>query len=144
MNFLLLHIRKKKRAKNTLPTFFCLVRKKSLSDLFASTKRLEAVSEKIQRANMSGMDSIKITYQKDDCVCEGQRLTCANQVLVSNGVRPYVFADRVRTLLSKGRDFKHRNQSMLALLTVEKPFYYAYLKSFSEHFQILLMTSTGG
>ena len=30
-------------------------------------------------------------------------MTCANQVLVSNGVHPYVFVDRFRTLLSKGR-----------------------------------------
>ena len=30
-------------------------------------------------------------------------MICANQVLVSNGVNPYVFADRVRTPLSKGR-----------------------------------------
>ena len=66
-------------------------------------KRLEATSEQIQRASISGMDLIEEAYQKDDCVCEGQWLACANQVLVSNGVHPYVFADRVRTLLSKGR-----------------------------------------
>ena len=57
---------------------------------------------------MSRMDLIEKAYQKDDCVCQGQWLTCANQVLVSNDVHPYVFADRVRTLLSKGRG-KRRN-----------------------------------
>ena len=80
-----------------------LKKKMALSDLFASTKRLEAASEPIQRASMSSMDLIEKAYQKNDCVCQGQWLTCANQVLVSNGVHPYVFADRVRTLLSKGR-----------------------------------------
>ena len=93
MNSLLLHTHKKK---------------KSLSDLFASTKWLEAATERIQRASMSRMDLIGKAYQKDDCVCEGQWLTCANQVMVSNGVHPHVFADRVRTLLSK-RSGKLRN-----------------------------------
>ena len=30
-------------------------------------------------------------------------MTCANQVLVKNSVHSYVFAERVRNLLSKGR-----------------------------------------
>ena len=44
------------------------------------------------------MDVIKKTYQKDDCVCKDQWLTCANHVQLRNGVHPWV-----RTLLSKGR-----------------------------------------
>ena len=93
----------KKEGKKDLANFLLLHSQKSLSDLFASTKRLETASEKIQRANMSRMNLIEKAYQKDDCVCEGQWLTCANQVPVSNGVHLYVFANRVHTLLSKGR-----------------------------------------
>ena len=52
---------------------------------------------------MSRMDLIEKVYQKDDCVCEGQWLICVNQVLVSNGVQPYVFAGRIRTIFSKER-----------------------------------------
>ena len=74
-----------------------------MSDLFASTKWLEAAPEKFQKANMSRMDLIEKACEKDDCVCESQCLACANQVLVSNGVHLFVFTDRVRTLLSKGR-----------------------------------------
>ena len=52
---------------------------------------------------MSSMDLIKKAYQRDDYVCEGQWLTTNNQVLVSNGVHPYAFGDRVHTLLRKRR-----------------------------------------
>ena len=48
------------------------------------------------------MDLIEKPTQKKT-VCEGHWLTCANQVLVSSGVHPYVFADGTRTLLSQGR-----------------------------------------
>ena len=98
----------KEDGKKDLANFLLSRSQKSLSDLFASTKRLEAASEPIQRASMSRMDLIEKAYQKDDCVCQVQWLTCANQVLVSNDVHPYVLADRVRTLLSKGRG-KRRN-----------------------------------
>ena len=54
-------------------------------------------------------------------VCEGKWLTSANQVLVSNGVHPYVFADRVRTLLSKGRG-KIRNVIIVSLANCGKTF----------------------
>ena len=70
----------KKEGKKDLANFLLSRLQKSLSDLFTSTKRSEAASEKIQRANMSRMDLIEKAYQKDDCVCEGQWLTCANQV----------------------------------------------------------------
>ena len=44
------------------------------------------------------MDLIEKSYKKDDCVCEGQLLTYANQVLVSNDVHPYV-SRRDRSML---------------------------------------------
>ena len=93
----------KEEDKKDLANFLFSCSQKPLSNLFGSTKRLEAASKRIQRARMSRMDLTEKAYQKNDCICEGQWLTCANQVLASNDVHPYVFADRVRTLLSKGR-----------------------------------------
>ena len=52
---------------------------------------------------MSKIDLIEKAYQKDDCLCEGQWLACANQVLGSNGFHPKLFVVRVRTFLSKWR-----------------------------------------
>ena len=48
-------------------------------------------------------------------------MTSANQVLVSNGVHPYVFADRVRTFLSKGRG-KLRNVIIVSPANCGKTF----------------------
>ena len=48
-------------------------------------------------------------------------MICANQVLVSNGVNPYVFADRVRTRLSKGRG-KLRNVIIVGPVNCGKMF----------------------
>ena len=62
---------------------------------------MEIASTEGQRANMSRMDLIRKVYQKHDCVYRGESLICPNQVLVNNGVQPYVIADRVRTLSIK-------------------------------------------
>ena len=58
----------KEEGKKDLANFLLSLSQKSLSDLFASTKRLEAASERIQRASMSRMNLIEKAYQKDDCV----------------------------------------------------------------------------
>ena len=50
---------RKEEVKKDLANFLLPCSQKSLSDLFASTKRLEAASEKIQRANMNWMDFIE-------------------------------------------------------------------------------------
>ena len=52
----------KEEGKKNLANFLLLRLKESLSDLFASTKRLETASEKIQRANLSRMDLIEKAY----------------------------------------------------------------------------------
>ena len=108
----------KNEGKKDLANFLLSRSQKSLSDLFASTKWLEAASGKIQRGNMSRMDLIEKAYQKDDCVCEG---LCVKQVLVSNGVDPYVFADRICTLFSKERG-KLRNVIIVGSANCGKTF----------------------
>lgn len=67
----------------------------------SSSKCMEIASTEGQRANMSRMDLIRKVYQKHDCVYRGESLICPNQVLVNNGVQPYVIADRVRTVSIK-------------------------------------------
>ena len=52
----------KEEGKKNLANFLLLRLKESLSDSFASTKRLETASEKIQRANLSRMDLIEKAY----------------------------------------------------------------------------------
>ena len=59
--FAIAHTQKEEGKKN-LANFLLLRLKESLSDLFASTKRLETASEKIQRANLSRMDLIEKVY----------------------------------------------------------------------------------
>ena len=59
--FAIAHTQKEEGKKN-LANFLLLRLKESLSDLFASTKRLETASEKIQRANLSRMDLIEKAY----------------------------------------------------------------------------------
>ena len=71
-------------------------------------------------------------------------MTCANQVLVKNSVHSYVFAERVRNLLKKGRAILQNIIITHAAKAGNFFFNYARLKSFSKHFQILLMTIMGG
>ena len=59
--FAIAHTQKEEGKKN-LANFLLLRLKESLSDSFASTKRLETASEKIQRANLSRMDLIEKAY----------------------------------------------------------------------------------
>ena len=47
---------RKEEIKKDLANFLLSCSQKPLSNLFASTKRLQAASEKIQRANMNWMD----------------------------------------------------------------------------------------
>ena len=61
----------------------------------------------------------------------------ADHVLVSNSVHPFVFTDRVDTLLSKGQG-KFWNLIIVSFTNCNNFFYYAHLKSFSKRFQILL------
>ena len=65
--FAVAHTQKEEGKKN-LANFLLLRLQKSMSDLFASTKRLEAASKRIQRASMSRIDLIEKAYQKDDCL----------------------------------------------------------------------------
>ena len=61
----------------------------------------------MKRAQMSSMAILEETSEKE-CICGWEWSQCATQVLVSNGVHPFVFADRIRNLLISGRG-KYRN-----------------------------------
>ena len=93
----------KEQGKKDLANFVVSRSQKSLSDLFESTRRIERANAIVQRARMNRMDLIDNALKEDNCVCGGEWFTCANQVLVRNGIHPFVFADRVRSLLIKGR-----------------------------------------
>ena len=72
-------------------------------------------------------------------------MTCANQVLVKNSVHSYVFAERVRNLLSKGRAILQNIIITHAAKAGNFFFNCAHLmRSFSKRFKILLTTSMGG
>ena len=57
---------------------------------------------------MSRTDLLTKTYNNNMCVCQGEWLQCAKQILCSNGIQQSIFADAVITLLAMGRG-KGRN-----------------------------------
>ena len=50
---------------------------------------------------MSRTDLLKKAYN-NTCVCQGEWLQCAKQILCNNGIQRSIFADAVITLLSMG------------------------------------------
>jgi len=93
----------KEEGNKDLAHFLLSRSQKALTDLFESTKRFEKATETVQRSKMTRMEIVERAAENEQCVCNGDWLTCAWQVLVNNAVHPFVFADRVRTLLSAGR-----------------------------------------
>ena len=61
----------------------------------------------MKRAQKSRMEILEEASEKG-CICSGEWFQCATQVLVSNGIHPFVFADRIRKLLINGRG-KYQN-----------------------------------
>ena len=92
-----------------LANFLLSRSKKSLSDLFDATRKMESATANVKRANMSRIDVLNAAF-KGECCCSDNRewFECASQVLNNNGIHPYVFAADMRKLLNEGRG-KFRN-----------------------------------
>jgi len=110
----------KEEGKKDLANFLLSRSIKSLGDLFESTRRMSNATSTIVRSQMTRMDLIEEAAKKD-CICNGEWLECANEVLADNGTHPFVFADRLRSLLIHGRG-KHRNMIIVGPANCGKTF----------------------
>ena len=99
----------------------CLLGKtpKARDDLLASAWEMENAKAKVDRESISRMQLIR-QVGSNDCVdgCDGE---CTTQVLRQNSIPPYVFAEALRDLLTKGRG-EFRNILLLGPTNCGKTF----------------------
>ena len=80
---------------------------KRVNELIQSVWSMERAQQTLDRRSMSRTDLLKQAYN-NTCVCQGEWLQCAKQILCNNGIQRSIFADAVITLLAMGRG-KGRN-----------------------------------
>ena len=88
--------------KTDLAVYLLSRSRKSVGELFENANRMNSATATVQRATMNRMQILEAALTKE-CICEGEWLRCAKEVLTNNGIHPFVFADRLRTLLIHGR-----------------------------------------
>ena len=93
---------------------------KSISDLFDAAKQMGTATSTMKRAQISRMEILEEASEKE-CNCGREWFQCATQLMVSNGIHPFVFADRIRNLLISGRG-KYRNIIITGLANCGKTF----------------------
>ena len=80
---------------------------KKVSELIQSVWSMEVAQQTLERRSMSRIDLLKRAYN-DKCVCQGEWLECAKEILHKNGIQRSIFADAIVKLLAMGRG-KGRN-----------------------------------
>jgi len=80
---------------------------KKVNELIQSVWAMEKAQQTLDRRSMSRIEILKKAYN-DKCVCEGEWLQCAKQILDNNGIKRNIFADSIVKLLAMGRG-KGRN-----------------------------------
>ncbi len=80
---------------------------KKCHELLEAVWEMEGAKEKIDRASLSRLQILKQQLQQN-CVCEGEWLHCAQEILEKNGIEKPVFCDAIVKLLVMGRG-KGRN-----------------------------------
>ena len=73
---------------------------------------------------MSRTDLLKKVYN-DTCVCQGEWLQCAKQILCNNDIQQSIFADAIITLLTMGLG-KGRNTLQVQQTVVKHSFLTPY------------------
>ena len=83
--------------------------KKILRELVTKTWQMESAKEKLKSSKVSRINTVK-THLNSDCVegCSGQRLPCAKEVLLLNGIDTFQFVTSIKDLLIHDRG-KNRN-----------------------------------
>ena len=124
----------KKAGKKDLASFIFSRSLKNLNDLIETTWKMETASANIARKDIPRMEMIRQCAAKP-CVegCNGQWLKLATETLRNNNVHPMLFADALRTLLSKGRG-KYRNIMIVGKANCAKTFLFGPLEDIFKAF----------
>ena len=80
---------------------------KRVNELIQSVWAMETAQQTLERRSMSRIDVLKKAYN-DKCVCQGEWLECAKEILHNNGIEQNIFAHAIVKLLAMGRG-KGRN-----------------------------------
>lgn len=114
---------RKSEGQTDLANFVLSKNPKALSELIATTWKMQNASVELERQDAKRMDIIRNTSNSTDCVdaCEERWLKCAKQVLEQNGVHPFVFSAAMRDLLIHGRS-KFRNIMLVGPTNCGKSF----------------------
>ena len=80
---------------------------KKVNDLLHLVWEMETAKEKQERAQLTRLELLREQLH-NMCVCSGEWLDCALEILSNNGIERVLFADAVVTLLALGRG-KGRN-----------------------------------
>ena len=80
---------------------------KKVSEVLKSVWDMESAKEKLERSSHTRLELLQ-SQLKEPCVCEGQWLSCALEILHNNDVERAVFSDAIIKLLVMGRG-KGRN-----------------------------------
>ena len=75
---------------------------KKVNELIQSVWAMETAQQTLDRRLMSRIDILKKGYN-DNCICGGEWLECATQILDKNGIKRNIFADAIVKLLAIGR-----------------------------------------
>ena len=105
---------------------------KSISDLFDAAKQVGTATSTMKRAQISRMEILEEASEKE-CNCGREWFQCATQLMVRNGIHPFVFADRIRNLLISGRG-KYQNRIITGLANCGKKFLLRQLEDIFQTF----------
>ena len=73
-----------------------------MNELIQSVCSMERAQQTLDRRSISRTGLLKTAYN-NTCVCQGEWLQCAKQILCNNDIQRSIFADAVITLLAMGR-----------------------------------------
>ena len=107
---------------------------------------MESAKEKLERSSHTRLELLQ-SQLKEPCVCEGQWLSCALEILHNNDVERAVFSDAIIKLLIMGRG-KDRNIYICGPANCGKtflldPLHIIYNSSVSGHMFLCLVGSRG-
>ena len=93
---------------------------KKVSELLKSVWDIQSAKDKLGRSSQTRIEILQAQL-KEPCVCEGQWLSCALEILQNNEVERAVFSDAIVKLLVMGRG-KGRNIYICGPANCGKPF----------------------
>ena len=104
-----LALEQKEEGKTDLAEFLVNRTPRAVADMMQSTWEIEEAKAKLERAKKTRMELLQ-EARRSECAkgCNGDWLSCAEEILHNNGLSVEYFGEVVRDLLSKGRG-KFRN-----------------------------------